>query len=58
MLEKYLNNIEIPVEVYQFDAEAPDDLYELFSKTFLSVNNSDLKKLTLLKENKIIDLNF
>ncbi len=56
ILTKYLNDIEIPVEIYQFDAEAQDDLYEIFSKTFLSTNNLDLKKLTSLTEKKIMEI--
>ena len=53
MLELYLKDVEIPIEIYQYDEHAPDNLFVIFSKTFLSQNNSDLKKLTLLREEKI-----
>jgi O-acetyl-ADP-ribose deacetylase (regulator of RNase III) len=53
ILEKYLANIEIPIEIYQYEKNAPDNLFETFSKTFLSQTNSELKKTTLLKEDKI-----
>lgn len=53
MLEKYLIGVEIPIEIYQYEENAPDNLFEVFSKTFLSQTNSDLKKLTLLKIDKI-----
>lgn len=53
LLEKYLKEIDIPVEVYQYEADAPDDLFAIFSKAFLANDNSKLKKLTLLKDDKI-----
>ncbi|MDC9723702.1 MAG: macro domain-containing protein [Urechidicola sp.] len=59
LLEKHLKGIDIPVEVYQYKENAPDDLYKLFSESFLSHDNPTLKKLTKLtndKVNKIKDL--
>lgn len=53
LLYKYLNKIDIPVEIYQFEADAPDDLFESFSKAFQSQNILDLKKNTMLKADKI-----
>lgn len=53
LLEKYLINIEIPVEIYQFDADAADDLFENFSSAFQNQSNKELKKISLLKEDKI-----
>lgn len=56
LIEKYLKNIDIPFEVYQFDPKAPDDIFENFKTAFLSTDTNTLKKLTGLKENKISQL--
>lgn len=53
LLQKYLIDIDIPVEVYQYKEDAPDDIFEKFSKLFLSLDNSQLKKSTLLTNDKI-----
>lgn len=53
LLEKYLNDIDIPIEIYQYKENASDDLFEKFSKSFLSLDNSKLKKVTLLTNDKI-----
>ena len=53
LLEKYLIDIEIPVEIYQFDANASDDLFEKFRNSFKSQSNLELKKIAQLKEDKI-----
>jgi len=53
LLEKYLIDIEIPVEIYQFDADASDDLFYKFSNAFQIQSNLELKKISLLKEDKI-----
>lgn len=56
LIEKYLKDIDILVEVYQFDPNAPDDLFEKFKKAFQSTNLSALKKMTGLKDDKIAKL--
>ncbi|MDY3521945.1 macro domain-containing protein [Riemerella anatipestifer] len=56
LIEKYLKDIDIPFEIYQFDPKAPDDLYENFKTAFLSTDTNTLKKVTGLKENKISQL--
>lgn len=53
LLEKYLKHINIPVEVYQFDLNAPDDLFQNFKLTFQNTNISALMKLTDLNESTI-----
>lgn len=53
ILEKYLSHLDILVEIYQFDSNAPDDLFENFKKAFLSHNLTTLKKLTELKDDKV-----
>lgn len=59
LIEKHIKGLDIPVEVYQYQENAPDDLYKLFSDSFLSLDNASLKKLTKLtndKVNKIKDI--
>jgi hypothetical protein len=56
LIGDYLADIEIPVEVYQFDPDAPDDLFDGFKEAFLSTSVSSLKKLTGLREDKIEQL--
>ena len=54
LLEKHLSKIDIPVEIYKYDSKSPDDLFEGFKKGFLTTTNTTLKRLTDLKEDKII----
>ena len=59
LIEKYLSKIDIPVEVYHFVSNAPDDIFDYFRIAFLSHNLVTLKKMTGLKDdklNKIIDI--
>ena len=53
LLEKHLAGIDIPIEIYQYDPLATDDLFEDFKTAFLTNNVSTLKKLTRLKDDKI-----
>lgn len=53
LIEKYLSNLDIPIEIYQFDPTAPDDLFENFKNTFLLHNQQTLRELTEIKVDKI-----
>ena len=53
MLEINLKGMDIPVEIYQYKENAPDDLYKLFSESFLSYDNPTLKTITNLTNDKI-----
>jgi len=53
LLEKHLKDIDIPVEIYQYQGDAPDDLFEKFKLSFLSLENSKLKNITQLTNDKI-----
>jgi len=53
LLETSLSKIEIPVEIYQYSPNAPDDLFDDFKKAFLSTKLETLKKLTKLQESRI-----
>lgn len=59
LLQKHLNGIEIPIEIYIYKENASDDLYNIFKTAFLSNNLDGLKRLTDLKSNqikKIVDI--
>lgn len=53
LLESYLSEINIPVEVYQYSPNAPDDLFDDFKQAFLSTQHETLRKLTKLQTSKI-----
>lgn len=56
LMESYLSQIDIDVEIYQYDPTAPDDLFENFKTALLTQKIDVLKKQTQLKENKINQL--
>lgn len=56
LLRKHLKNIDIPVEIYQYNDHAPDDIFDTFKNAFLTQDKSTLQKHTDLKSNKIIKL--
>lgn len=51
----YLSKCDIPVEIYQYDPLAPDDLYERFRKSWLSIPDSQKKQVTKIRTQKQID---
>ncbi len=53
IMEHYLNQCDIPVEIWQFDPKAKDDLYDSFVKTMNDLNDNQLKAATSLRADKI-----
>ena len=53
MLNKYLSDIDIPIEIYEYDENSVDDLFTDFKTAFLTYNNETLRKLTFLKEDRL-----
>lgn len=53
IMELYLQNCSIRVEIYQYDAMAADDLYNKFKDRMLTLELEDLKRATGLKSNYI-----
>lgn len=51
----YLSKCDIPVEIYQYDPLAPDDLYERFRKSWLLIPDSQKKQVTKIRTQKQID---
>lgn len=43
IMVSYLSECDIDVEIYQYDASAPDDLYDDFKKRFLSLTDQLIK---------------
>ena len=39
----YLSTCDIPVEIYDYDPSAPDDLFEKFKSTWQSISDSEKK---------------
>ena len=52
---RYLSNCNIPIEIYDYDPSAADDLYEKFKKCWLSIPDSEKKSITKIRTQKQID---
>lgn len=46
LMDKYLSKCNIEIEIYDYDPNAPDDLFEMFKETWLSLNESEIKTYT------------
>lgn len=49
IMESYLKNCSIPVEIYHYDASAPDDLFEIFRNNLISKSPRDVSAGTGLR---------
>jgi len=49
IMKKYLDKIDIPVEIWYFDPNAKDDLYEEFKDKFLNLDNNTIKEQSKLR---------
>lgn len=49
IMKKYLNNVDIPVEIWYFDPKAKDDLYEEFKNIFLNLDINTIKEQSKLR---------
>lgn len=47
LMERYLSKCAIPVEIYDYDPNAPDDLFDKFKATWLSIDDTEKKKCGL-----------
>jgi len=52
-MSKYLNQCKIPVEIFEYDPNAPDGLFDTFSKRWQSANSEEIREATGLKRDKI-----
>lgn len=46
IMQKYLSHCDIPVEIYYFDPDAPDDLFADLKSQFLGLSESQLIEVT------------
>ena len=51
LMQSYLSECNVPVEIYKYDPTAADDLYDKFKALFLETPNYELKLRTGLKSN-------
>lgn len=55
IMKHYLSQCNIPIEIYDYDPSAPDDLFETFKSKWNAIPNSDKKRITGIKTQKQID---
>jgi len=51
IMTSYLNTLSIPVEIYEYDSEASDDIYQKFKLEFSKTNDHDLALQSGLRSN-------
>jgi hypothetical protein len=51
-MTEYLSQCDIPVEIYKYDPNAPDGLFEKLKYKFESMTYDDIKKATGLRRDK------
>lgn len=57
LMHKYLSRCDIPVEIYDYDPKAPDDLFEKFKSIWQSIDNSGRKSCGLRSITQINAIN-
>jgi O-acetyl-ADP-ribose deacetylase (regulator of RNase III) len=55
LMLKYLGQCAIPIEIYEYDPLAPDDLFEVFKANWNKIPQADLKSTTGIRTQKQID---
>lgn len=55
IMTSYLSKCNIPVEIYEYDPLAPDDLFETFKKKWTEIPPEDKKKQIGIRTQKQID---
>ncbi|MBQ9313155.1 MAG: macro domain-containing protein [Bacteroidales bacterium] len=56
LMKKYLTQCDIPIEIYQYDSNASDDLFDTFKNRWNSLSVEEKKKLVrTTKQREIID---
>lgn len=54
LMVNYLKECDIPIEIYQYDPNAPDDLFETFKSNWMHISYE--QKKNMLKTNKRIEM--
>lgn len=55
LMERYLNKCDIPIEIYDYDPSAPDDLFDEFKSKWITIPQGQLKDITGIRTHKQID---
>lgn len=50
---KYAEMMDIPVEIYEYDSKASDDIFPFFKQNFLDKTESELVQAVGIKQNKV-----
>lgn len=53
IMKRYLNRCDIPIEIYEYDPDAPDDLFEKFCSNWKSLSFEQIKEHTSISKDKI-----
>lgn len=53
LMEKYLNQCDIPVEIYEYTPSAKDDLFDSFKSNWNTMSNSDKKSIGIRSQKQI-----
>jgi len=57
LMIKYLSKCDIPIEVYDYDPSAPDDLFETFKKNWKKLSQQEIKLATGIQPQYIRKIN-
>lgn len=55
LMEKYLSQCDIPIEIYEYDPEASDDLFEKFKSKWNAIPSAGKKVVTGIRTEKQIE---
>lgn len=53
LMTSYLSKCEIPVEIFEYDPSAPDDLFESFAVKWGSFSSAQIQKVTGIRKDRI-----
>lgn len=53
LMKKYLNNCKIPIEIYEYDPLAADDLFNMFVDRWKALDNLQIKQATGIRIDRI-----
>lgn len=56
IMKQYLSQCDIPIEIYDYDPNAPDDLFESFKSKWNAIPNSEKKVVTGIRTQKQIEI--
>ena len=58
LMTSYLSKCDIPVEIYEFDPDAPDGIYDEFKARWNNIPGSRIKELTHISDKQIEAVNY